>query len=74
MELLRPQHTRIITMPLQIVLESLILLLNHVLSDIRQPKERDHRAEDAQAAADPEWILTLFDSVVSCSINQEREL
>jgi hypothetical protein len=69
-KLLRTQHRSIIPIAFQIPLKPLILLLNHILPNIRQEEETHKRTQNAQAAGYPEGVLALFDKVIASGVDE----
>ncbi len=63
----------IIPMVDQVLPESLILLCDSVLSNVRQEHQSDDSAEDAQSTANVEWVLALFDNVVASCLDDVWE-
>jgi hypothetical protein len=57
----------------QVRLEPQVLLLNCVLSDMRQAKDRETGREDTESTADEKRVLALFSPIVACCSDDERE-
>lgn len=57
----------------KIGLEMYVLLLNGVLSNMRQAEYRQEGSEDTEGAADEKWVLSLLDRIVTSSCNDVRE-
>lgn len=50
----------------KITLESGILVVNGILTNLRQTEERKEGTQDAKRRSDPERVLVAFDDVVAC--------
>ena len=72
-ERLGPQAGNIIPLMQQVVLEPLIFLLDHVLTNFRQTEPSNKGTEDAKSTGNPEGVLALLHWVVARRINDERE-
>jgi len=56
----------------EITLESGILVINGILTNLRQAEECEEGTQDAKRRSDPERILVAFDDVVACVSHENR--
>jgi hypothetical protein len=71
--LLRSRRANIKAMLNQVRLGPQVLLLNRVLSDMRQAKDRETGREDPESTADEKRVLALFSLVVALCSDGVRE-